>query len=150
MHRCVPTDSGVPDVEDAGMTPDSGSAASGGGASCTEYCAFANECIGQNSLASSVLTDLVSGLHADDAAACKTSCQTTLGNQESGNAVLSCIAAGKDGAMCKDPNPQNGLMGAFGLIGECCGPHQSDPLCKSICTTLKANPLVASMVPFCP
>ena len=146
--KCMLMDGSVPDVEDAGMQPDSGTS-SGGGASCQDYCSFMNVCIGMNALAGA-LSDVVMALHADDPAACKSSCQSTLGSGESSNAVLSCIETSKDEAMCKDPNPQNGLKSAFATIGTCCGTRPSDPLCKSICAPLKANPLFSSQIDFCP
>jgi hypothetical protein len=140
-------DAMVMGTEDAGAKPDAG----GGyeGASCQDYCSFMNTCIGMNSLASALGT-VAADLHADDPAACKSSCQSDLGNGESSNAALACISAQKSNPMCGDANPQTGLMAAFGVIGECCGTRTSDPLCKSICKPLKASPIFSSMVPFCP
>jgi hypothetical protein len=148
--RCVKADAGMMETEDAGPTqsPDSGMMTSGGGASCQDYCSFSNECIGMNALAGA-LGSLAADLHAEDTATCKTSCQSELGSMESSSAALTCFKS-SDRSMCKDPNPQNGLKAAFGVIEECCGTRTSDPLCKSICTTLKASPLVGSMITFCP
>jgi hypothetical protein len=141
-------DAMAPDQEDAGPAADAG-APTGGGATCTDYCTFMNNCIGMNSLASALGT-VASELHADDTSACKSSCQSDVGNGESSNAAIKCMSAEKSNAMCKDANPQTGLMAAFGVIGTCCGPRTSDPLCKSICKPLKASPIFSSMVPFCP
>jgi|GEM_PF-4985763 len=135
------------DMEDAGAVPDAG----GGyeGATCTDYCSFMNTCIGMNSLASALGT-VAADLHADDPAACASSCQTELGSGESSNEALACMSAEKANPMCADPNPQTGLMTAFGVIGQCCGTRPNDPLCKSICKPLKASPIFSTMVPFCP
>jgi hypothetical protein len=148
--RCVKGDAGMVSEEDAGPAPDAGSTMmASGGATCEDYCSFANTCIGMNALAGALGT-LSADLHANDTAACKTSCQSDLGNKEPGNAAIACMKAAQAGAMCDDANPQNGLMGAFGVYGECCGTRGSDPLCKSICTTLTGNPIVGSMITFCP
>lgn len=150
---CVKSTGTMPaDMEDAGptMSADSGApAGGGGGATCTDYCAFSNTCIGMNALAGALGT-LSADLHANDTDACKTNCQSTLGSKESGNAALACFKSMGADAMCMDPNPQNGLKAAFGVIGECCGTRGSDPLCKQICDTLKGNPVIGSMIDFCP
>jgi len=140
-------DAMVMDTEDAGPTPDAG----GGyeGATCQDYCSFMNTCIGMNSLAGALGT-VSADLHADNPATCTSSCQTELGSGESSNEALACISAEKANPMCGDPNPQTGLMTAFGVIGQCCDTRRSDPLCKSICKPLKASPIFSSMVPFCP
>ena len=138
-----------PDTEDAGTMSDAGGSTAGGKASCSDYCTFMNNCIGMNSLASALGT-VAADLHADDTGACKTSCQSDVGNGESSNEAIACMSAQKSDPMCKDANPQNGLMAAFGTIGTCCGPRSSDPLCKSICKVLKASPIFSSMVTFCP
>jgi len=133
--------------EDAGAPPDSGTAT--GGATCEDYCTFSNSCLGMNSLAGA-LGSLVSDLDADDPAACKSTCENALGSAQSSSAALSCFAENKANAMCKDPMPQMGLRAAFGVIEQCCGTRPSDGLCKSICGVLKPNPIVGSMVMFCP
>lgn len=141
-------DAGASDMEDAGPPTDSG-AKTGGGATCVDYCSFVNTCIGMNGLAPALGT-LSADLHATDQAECKTSCQSDLGNKEQGNAALACMKTAGEKAMCKDPNPQNGLKAAFGVIEECCGTRGSDPLCKSICNTLTSNSVLGSMITFCP
>jgi hypothetical protein len=151
--RCVKADAGAVDAgkageEDAGQG-DAGGMMSYGGATCQDYCSFTNTCIGMNALAGALGT-LSADLHANDTAACETSCKSDLGAKEADNAALACFKTGAAGAMCNDPNPQNGLKAAFGVIGECCGTRGSDPLCKSICTTLTGNPIIGSMIDFCP
>ena len=141
-------DAMVPDKEDAGPTPDAG-ASGGGGATCADYCTFMNNCIGMNALASALGT-VAADLHADDTAACKSSCQAEVGSGESSNAAIACMSAQKSNAMCKDPDATAGLTAAFGVIGECCGTRQRDPLCKSICKPLKASPIFSSRAEFCP
>lgn len=135
------------DMEDAGAMPDAGGAYQG--ATCQDYCSFMNTCIGMNSLAGALGT-VSADLHADDPAACTSSCQSELGSGETSNAAVACMSAEKANPMCGDPNPQTGLTTAFGVIGECCLTRPSDPLCKSICKPLKASPIFSTMVPFCP
>lgn len=150
--RCVAGDAGAVDAGksvDAGPPSDAGMMPAGGGATCEDYCSFANECIGMNALAGALGT-LSADLHANDTAVCKTSCEGDLGSKEANNAALDCFKAMGESAKCDDPNPQEGLKAAFGVIKECCGTRGSDPLCKSICTTLTGNPVVGSMIDFCP
>jgi hypothetical protein len=59
------------------------------------------------------------------------------------------VAAGRDAAQCAGLGTQDALTGALSLLGNCCRPHPSDALCKSICKTLKANALTANSVDFC-
>jgi hypothetical protein len=122
---------------------------SGGGATCEDYCTFANTCIGMNALAGALGT-LSADLHANDTAACKTSCQSDLGSKEANNEALACFKTMGASATCDDPNPQEGLKAAFGVIEGCCGTRGSDPLCKSVCKTLTGNPILGSMIDFCP
>lgn len=150
--RCVKGDAGMVDageVADAGSGSDAGEMTSGGGATCEDYCSFANTCIGMNGLAGALGT-LSADLHANDTAACKTSCQKDLGSKEAGNEALGCFKTSGASAMCNDPNPQNGLKAAFGVIEECCKTRGSDPLCKSICSTLTGNAVIGGMIDFCP
>ena len=142
-------DAGGSDMEDAGPTKDAGATTGSGGATCEDHCAFMNTCIGMNALAGA-LGSLSADLHANDTGECKTSCQSDLGSKEAGNAALACIKTAGASAMCKDPNPQNGLKAAFGVIEECCGTRGTDPLCRSVCNTLTSNPVVGSMITFCP
>jgi hypothetical protein len=146
--KCVLMDGAmpiVPDEEDAG-----GDEATYEGSGCKDYCSFATMCIGTNVVAMGFLADVVTGLHADNAGQCETSCKSDLGSAEATDPALACITAGKDGVMCHDPDPQKGLENTFDLVEQCCEPNASSPLCNSICTTLKANQLVATMVTYCP
>jgi hypothetical protein len=140
-------DAMVMETQDAGTPDDAGGGYTG--PTCQDYCSFMNTCIGMNGLAGALGT-ISADLHADDPAACTSSCQTELGSGESSNEALACISAEKSNPMCGDPNPQTGLMTAFGVIGQCCATRPTDPLCKSICQPLKASPILSSMVPFCP
>jgi hypothetical protein len=143
--KCVVEDSGVPPMADAGQSD----AAAYEGASCTDYCSFMTMCLGTNGLATSVLPDVVMGLHANDAAACTTSCKDDLGSNEASDPALGCMVAAAPSSMCMDPNPQMGLANTLGVVGQCCATNASSPLCMSICETLKASPVTGSMVPFC-
>lgn len=143
---------------DAGTPPDSGAASNDAGAdamtayesmNCKGYCSFVGTCVGENAYAGA-LSDVVKGLHADDAATCESSCKGDVGSTEATEPALVCFEAGRGSAMCDDPNPQMGLKNTFTLIGTCCGPNPTSKLCQSICKTLKANPNIASMVPYCP
>lgn len=148
-RNCVLKDG---ETVDAGTKPedDSGTGStSGSGASCSDYCDFAKSCIGNNTLAQSALPTIISGLHADDAAACTASCQSDLGNEGSGDPVIACIKAGSDGVMCEGGGSQQTLTDGLSLVGDCCTPNKSNALCKAICATLKANPLTANAVMFC-
>jgi hypothetical protein len=137
-----PADSGTMQDEDAGATM-------AGGAGCDNYCDFASSCIGANMLAQSALPTIITGLHADDVAACTSNCQSALGDDGSNDAVIACIEAGRDLVMCSGSGSQQSLTDAMGLISDCCTPRQSNALCKAICVPLKANPLTASSVQFC-
>ena len=151
-HACMLMDGAMPSIPDAGDKSQSDAEADASAYEvngCKNYCSFATTCLGGNSLAS-VLSDVVMGLHADNATACQSSCKSDLGSNEASDPAIACIEAGQEAAMCNDPNPQTGLMKTFGLIGQCCGPNAGSELCKSICKALKASPITASMVPFCP
>lgn len=139
-HRCVLMDGAVIEMPDTG-TP----AAS----SCMDYCDFAKVCIGDNALAKSALSDIVSGLHADDTAACTSSCESDLGGDGSSDPVVACIEAGREAAACTTADSQMGLGNTFGLLGDCCRSRQDNALCKAICKPLKANALVSGMIDFC-
>lgn len=145
-QKCVLKDGAMPPMEDAGQSD----AAAYEGASCGDYCSFMTTCLGTNAIAAAALPDVVMGLHADDAAACTSSCKEDLGSDEATDPALKCIVEGAPNSMCMDPNPQMGLTNTLGLVGQCCGTNASSPLCQSICTTLKASPVAGSMVPFCP
>jgi len=148
-EKCVLQDGAIPPMADAGDDTDSGEGTAYEGMGCKDYCSFATTCVGGNALAPVALSDVVMGLHADNAAECESSCKSDLGSAEATDPAVACIAAGKDTVMCNDPNPATGLENSFGLIGQCCGPNLSSELCKSICATLKASPVAGSMVPFC-
>lgn len=140
---CVLRDGAVIEEPDAGMM-------AGGDASCATYCDFANVCIGENGLAMSALSDIVTGLHADNKAACTNACMSDLGGDGASDPVVACVEAGRDAAMCADMDSQEALGGAMMLVGDCCRTRPNNALCKSICKTLKANALVASMLDYCP
>lgn len=145
--KCVLKDGEMPPMKDAGK--DDSDAKAYAGHTCAEYCGFQKACIGMNALAPVALSDIVAGLHADDAAACESACKADVGDKEAMDEAISCIVEAQPGAMCGAADPQAGLMGAFGAIGTCCGPRKDNALCKSICKPLKANPLTSSMVMFC-
>lgn len=147
--RCVLKDGAMPPMPDAGDQEDGGET-SYEGMGCKDYCAVMGTCIGGNSLAVSVLPDIVSGLHANDAAACESKCKSDLGSNEATDAALKCIVEGAEGSMCTVADPQAGLTNSITLIGQCCGPNASSPLCTSICAPLKANALTSGRVDFCP
>ena len=147
-NRCELKDGAVIEMPDAGMSAADSSMAGASG-SCADYCGFANECIGRNTIASTALKEVVSGLHADDTAACTSNCESVLGADASKDPVISCFGAGRATAMCAGNDTQDGLANAFALVGECCGTRKSNALCKSICSALKSNSIVASMVDFC-
>ena len=148
-EACILMDGAMPPLADAGDDTDSGGGTAYEGMACKDYCSFMTTCLGTNSLATGVLPDVVMGLHADDAAACESSCKSDLGSNEATDPAVKCINEGAAASMCMDPNPQTGLGNTLGLVGQCCAPNASSPLCQSICATLKANPLTGSMVPFC-
>jgi hypothetical protein len=149
-NKCVLMDGAVPEEpEDSGPPPDSGMT-TGSTPNCGSYCEFAKVCIGDNTLAQAALSDIVKGLHADDPAACKSSCESDLGGDGSGDPVIACIDAGQEAAACAGNSTQAGLAGGITLLGDCCRPHMTNGLCKSICKTMKANALISSMVDFCP
>lgn len=143
--ECVLKDGAMPPMEDAGQSD----AAAYEGASCSDYCSFMTMCLGTNSLATGVLPDVVMGLHANDAAACTSSCKEDLGSGEATDPALGCIVEAAPNSMCMDPNAQMGLANTLGVVGQCCATNASSPLCQSICATLKASPVTGSMVPFC-
>lgn len=150
-RRCVlkagetedPKDAGMMQEEDdAGMPPPAAT-------SCSDYCSFANSCIGKSTLATAALPDIVTGLHADDAAQCTDSCQSELGNDGSSDPVVACIEAGREAADCEGKSTQQSLTSALMLVADCCRPHRDNALCMSICVPLKANPLTATTIDFC-
>jgi hypothetical protein len=154
-RRCVPKagemeepmdagllDAGKPSDEDTGMSMPAG-------ASCADYCSFAKACIGDNAVAKAALATIITGIHADDVAACTANCQSELETDGSGDPAIACIEAGREAAMCAGDNTQAGLASGMMLVADCCRPHKSNALCKSICAPLKANPLTATMVDFC-
>jgi hypothetical protein len=149
-NRCVLMDGAVIETPDAG-TEDSGAAdtAAPAALSCMDYCDFAKSCIGDNGLAKAALSDVVSGLHADDAAACTSNCKSELGDGEASDPVVACIEAGREAAACAGDSSQTAIAAAFTLLADCCRPRQENALCKSICVPLKANPLTSGMVDFC-
>jgi hypothetical protein len=161
-NHCSLMDGAVIETADAGMSIDATAGDAGGdagedaamgggtGPTCVDYCDFAKVCLGDNSLAVGVLPDVVSGLHADNKAACKTSCEKDLGGNGQSSAVVACIEAGRGKAACAGDSTQVGLLGAFTLIGDCCKPAPEDGLCKSLCKTFKANALASSQATFCP
>ncbi|HET8940325.1 MAG TPA: hypothetical protein VFN67_43085 [Polyangiales bacterium] len=148
--KCVLMDGAMPPIKDAGKESDADvDAKAYAGHTCAEYCGFQKACIGMNALAPAVLSDIVTGLHANDSAACESACKADLGDKEAMDEAVSCIVEAQPNAMCDAADPQAGLAGAFGAIGTCCEPRKDNPLCKSICKPLKANPLTSSMVAFC-
>jgi hypothetical protein len=152
-RQCMLKDGAVPVIPDAGSQPDADSASDdtgGGGAGCEDYCSFNSECWGSNSIAMSVLPDIVMGLHADDPAACKTSCEKALGSMESTSEALGCFVEGRADSGCKNADETVGLGKTIDLTGQCCRSHTGDPLCKAICTTLKANALASQRIDYCP
>ncbi len=138
-RSCVRAEKPKPDAgaddEDAGS----------GEPDCATYCRFANECIGQNSLAMAGLSDVIDALDADDPAACAAACNSD--SEASDEEVLACFHAGRREAACEEGS-QPALERAIGLIGECCGGEDA-PLCRSICAALTANATVASRIDFC-
>lgn len=150
--RCVLRDGAV--VE----TPDSGSSATDGSTEdeppaapgCKDYCAFSKACFGDNQLAQSVVPDIISGIHADDTAACTSSCQDDLGNDGSDDQAIACVEAGREAAGCENDDTDTGLIQWLTLMGDCCRPYPEDAVCKSLCAALKPNPLVRAMADFCP
>lgn len=152
--KCVLMDGAMPAMPDAGsgdMSDASTDAAAYEGVGCQDYCSFMSSCLGTNSLAAAVLPEVVTGLHADDAAACQTSCKSDLGSDEATDPALKCMVDGAEALVCPAPaaEAQMGLQSTLGLVGKCCGANTSSPLCKSICETLKASPTAGSMVDFC-
>jgi hypothetical protein len=154
-NRCVLLDGAVLETPDTGTadtgTADTGAADTGAAdtATCETYCDFAKVCLGENTLAAAALPDVITGLHADDTAACTSSCKSDLGREGAGDPVVACVEAGRDEAACAGDSSQAGLSGAFMLLADCCRPRRDNALCKSICKPLKANALVAGMVDFC-
>jgi hypothetical protein len=147
-NKCMLMDGAViEEPADAGGDTEGGMMST---ATCADYCDFAKVCVGDNALAKAALSDIVKGLHADDPAACTMSCEADLGGDGSGDPVIACIEAGRAAAMCAGNSTQAGLAGGISLIGDCCRPHMTNGLCKSICKTMKANTIIASMVDFCP
>jgi hypothetical protein len=148
--QCVLKDGAMPPMPDAGEDTDGGETAYEG-MGCKDYCAFVATCVGANTTAMSYLPDIISGLHADDAAACESKCKSDLGSNEATDPALKCIAEGAEGSMCTVADAQAGLTNTLTLIGQCCGPNASSPLCSSICAPFKANALTGSRVgAFCP
>jgi hypothetical protein len=131
------------------MVSAGGDDAGPGEANCSDYCDFAKRCIGDNAIAASLLSDVIAGLNASDSATCVSGCAVDTGGDGSENPVVSCIADGRQAAMCDGDSTQAGLAAAFGLLGECCGTRNGEPLCQSICTPLRANSLTSSMITFC-
>jgi hypothetical protein len=82
-------------------------------------------------------------------AGCVSSCKTDTGDDGSKDVVVACIDSGRDKAACAGDSTQAGVMGALGLIGECCGANPANTLCKSICKVLSANALLKGQLPFC-
>ena len=148
---CVLMDGAVVEPPDAGAS-DGGAAtdaAAPAANGCNDYCDFNKVCFGQNPLAQQVLPDIVSGIHADDTAACSSSCKDNLGNDGAGDPVIACIQDGRDSAGCANDTTQNGLLAWFSLISSCCGAHPKDAVCKSLCDSLKSNALASGMATFC-
>jgi hypothetical protein len=109
------------EASDTGSAPPSG-------ASCGDYCDFANACISANALASAALPDVVSGLHAADKSACTSSCADDLGADGSSDSVVACVQAGRADAACDHVSTQAGLAGAIGLINQ--DRAERDPKCR--------------------
>jgi hypothetical protein len=149
-RSCVLKDGETAEPPDSGMMQEEDAGASATAAvRCDDYCGFAMVCIGNNTLAQSALPAIITGLHADDEAACTASCESTLGNDGSNDPVIACIEAGRDTLMCSGGGSTDSLTDAMMLVSDCCTPRRSNALCKSICVPLKANPLTASSVMFC-
>lgn len=120
-----------------------------GGATCADYCGFNVACIGGNDLAPAVVPDVIAALHSDDAAACASACEGTLGNDGSADPAVACMAAGQAPSMCDSLSGIDGLTAALTVVGDCCGTRKDNPLCASICAALTANAVVGSMIDFC-
>jgi hypothetical protein len=154
-RRCVLKDGETVEPKDAGMkdaemmSEDDTGVSMPAGPTCADYCGFVKACIGENMLAMAALPAIITGIHADDVAECTESCQDDLGNDGSSDPVVACIASGQEAAMCAGDDTEGGLTAGLMLVGDCCKPHKSNALCKSICAPLKANPLTASRVDFC-
>jgi hypothetical protein len=142
--RCMLKDGAMPPVEepeeDSGTTP----AAAG----CSDYCDFAKVCVADNPIASAALSDVVTGLKADDSKGCQTACETDTGGPGTADPVVACFAAGRSTAGCENEPTQAGFGGAIKLMGSCCK-GQSSELCKSICAVLTANALLKNSITFC-
>jgi hypothetical protein len=141
-NRCALMDGAVVEVPDAGMSETA--------LSCGDYCAFANSCVGMNDIAKLALSDIITGLHADDTSACASHCADVIGGDGSDDPIVQCIAAGAASTGCANDATRDGLTKTIGLVGTCCKPAADNALCKSICTTLKANATIASSIDFCP
>ncbi|HKU41411.1 MAG TPA: hypothetical protein VJR89_24810 [Polyangiales bacterium] len=149
-NKCTLKKGAMPPEEtvDAGMS-DGGGSGGGDGPTCGDYCEFAKGCIGDNGIAAAALSDIVKGLKADNVSSCTNACESDLGGDGSSDPVVACIEAGRAKAACEGDSTQAGLMGAFGLLGDCCKGKTSHKLCKSICAPLLANPLTKNSVTFC-
>jgi hypothetical protein len=136
-------------VAEAPSSGDDSGADMAAGPTCADYCDFVNACIGENGLAMSVLTSVVTDLKADDVVACTAACEGDVGGDGSADPAVLCMVDGRAAAACEGDDTQAGLAGGLGLVGDCCKANAGNALCASICVALKANALVASMVDFC-
>jgi hypothetical protein len=133
-HRCALPDGATPEPP-----PDAGAANS-----CSAYCDFIRDCLADNALAAGALPEVISALHADDAAACRSSCADA-----SASPLGACIEAGSHTAACAGDGTQTGLRNAITLLADCSRAHADDPLRSIICNGLRQSPLVASQLDFC-
>jgi hypothetical protein len=143
-HRCQLPDGAmpVPGDDDAGSDRAAAAAADG----CSRYCDFIHVCLGGNTLATNFLPDLITGLHADDTAACAQRC----GRAESApSPIAACVEAGRDAAKCAGDTTQTGLQNSIMLLAQCSRASPGDPLRQLICDGLTQSPQVASQLDFC-